>query len=469
MSIDYSLQNKPPLGAKIDRGHALSFGIEEAFLLNTGFGLAGVNARLLYSPFNTHLQNEQNMVVYTDGVFRTTTINSYIKRVNTSVPILDGYDQCTIVTRIKTFNRSLTPFQFFFSTGMGNFQIMTYINYQNNNIKTFFNTSTGRVHIGDANIITIENDEWVDIVIRYDGALLELFTNGQLGESVAKTGNMYQSDGLLYAGSRYGNVDGLNGEMEFCYIYHRALQDDEILSLQQNPYQIVEPCYLPPPRAEDLPILSSVSSGISFESSAVAIPTSSIITDHVDRAIALLIEQFKDKNALKNIIISMLSPIQELEYLCQSFLLCRNIDCAVGDQLDIVGEIAGEDRQFRLDPKYREAIKIRVLLNKSYGEPEIIILAVKQITKALECHYSELHPAGLEVLFKTNSPLPENLRVQIESIMLAGVKLSLIMSDDEMDFGFDGEGSFPPEPGILGFGETGAGYENEGGQYVEQL
>jgi len=197
--------------------------------------------------------------------------------------------------------------------------------------------------------------------------------------------------------------------------------------------------------------------------------SSDVITDHVQRTLGLLIEQFEDKENINNFLTAIVEPIQEIEYQCNDFLRFRNIDDASGAQLDIVGAIAGEDRNFRTDDEYREAIIIRNILNKSFGEPETIILAVKTITKATQCSYLESYPAGVNINFKTVFSVPSNLREQIESIMLAGVRLGLTQSDDNQDFAFGGEGGFPPEPNTLGFGETGSGYENEGGMFVEQL
>ena len=193
------------------------------------------------------------------------------------------------------------------------------------------------------------------------------------------------------------------------------------------------------------------------------------IPDHPDRAANLLIEQFEHADDLVNLVKPFALPAQELENVLNDLFNYRNIDYATGVVLDLMGEIVGEDRNNRSDEDYRAAIKIRPLINKSHGEPELIILALKQFTKATEVLYLEAHPAGVVLHFKTDFSVPSNIISSIESVALAGVKITITYSNNEPDFAFDGEGGYPPEPNTLGFGETGVGYEEEGGEIGERL
>ena len=197
------------------------------------------------------------------------------------------------------------------------------------------------------------------------------------------------------------------------------------------------------------------------------LPVSNIIPDHVKRALDLLIEQFEDSTDLHNLITAILSPIQEIEYVMSDLITLTTIDTATMDQLDIIGEIVGELRNNRLDSEYRTAIKVRIFLNKSHGEPEILIMLCRFLTRATTVRYFETYPAKCTLLFKTIYPPPSTLHLALQSVAPAAVKLFIDQSDNDPDFAFDGEGGFPPEADTLGFGEY--SFPTEGGKFVERI
>lgn len=195
------------------------------------------------------------------------------------------------------------------------------------------------------------------------------------------------------------------------------------------------------------------------------LPASDTIPNHVERALDLLVEQFEDSTELHKLITALLSPIQEVEYVMSDLITLTTLETATADQLDIIGEIVGESRNNRTDTDYRVAIKLRIFLNKSAGEPEVLIMLCRFLTRATKIHYTETYPAKCTLVFKTIYPPPSNLRESLELVAPTGVKLFLDQSDNDPDFGFDGEGSYPPESDVLGFGEE--GMPEEGGKFVE--
>lgn len=72
--------------------------------------------------------------------------------------------------------------------------------------------------------------------------------------------------------------------------------------------------------------------------------------DHPAEAVARLITQFKESANLIGYIESLLSESDEVEDVNQQLLEERWLDTAVGAQLDIIGEIVGQPRNFSIQP-----------------------------------------------------------------------------------------------------------------------
>ncbi len=97
------------------------------------------------------------------------------------------------------------------------------------------------------------------------------------------------------------------------------------------------------------------------------------ITDHVARALARLKQQFKDKPRLEAFLSLLVGPAQPLEDALWQLLVERQIDTAIGVQLDKLGKIVGERRLGRDDETYRRLIRARISTNNSDGLVEDLI------------------------------------------------------------------------------------------------
>ena len=175
------------------------------------------------------------------------------------------------------------------------------------------------------------------------------------------------------------------------------------------------------------------------------------------------------RNNLEEYIACNLDQLQVIENELQKFKNVRNIDDATGVVLDSIGEIVGEDRNGREDNEYRIAIKYRIVLNYSNGEPESLIQAVRIFTEATNIHYTHVYPAGVNIVFTSSIAPPANLRELLEDIAPAGVKIFLGWVNSGPYFGFAGEGGLPALPDSDGFGESGTGNEDIGGYFVEEI
>jgi hypothetical protein len=190
------------------------------------------------------------------------------------------------------------------------------------------------------------------------------------------------------------------------------------------------------------------------------------ITNYKERAILRLIEQYKEKPILKDILDAFSEEVQEAENAINSSFGKLDIDNNSNNQLDKIGDIVGERRSGKDDTSYRLAIKARIAINTSTGTAEEIISIFKLFTGATKVQYFDLYPAAIQIM--GNVPIPveieDVLRFAIESSLVAGVRLELIGSfDDTEAFEFaETDGTFG-----LGFGDEGD--PNVGGKLGEEF
>lgn len=198
------------------------------------------------------------------------------------------------------------------------------------------------------------------------------------------------------------------------------------------------------------------------------VPEGVLINDHVARAQSLLIEQFKKRPKINSIVKAIVQSVQKLEYVFVDLLSFRFLDKAYGAQLDGLGEIVGEQRNGLNDTDYREAIRFRIYINISSGEPETLIKALKFVTKATRIRIFEYPDATLQ-MFTNGSFVPDNLTDTMEKIAPAGVNIDYIgTSYNTLPFSISKDDGSPDLEGggwnELGYAPSG---QEAGGQFVE--
>lgn len=151
------------------------------------------------------------------------------------------------------------------------------------------------------------------------------------------------------------------------------------------------------------------------------------IKAHREDAIARLTSQYDDATNLLELVGLFADRYQGLENVNCDLLTRRFIDGAQGVQLDELGEIVGEPRLNRDDFVYREAIRIRIILNRAGGEPEAIIRFVQSAFGADVVAYQEMYPAKVEVYARL-SPSGPSEEVLIGNLELDDGEL-LILND----------------------------------------
>lgn len=177
------------------------------------------------------------------------------------------------------------------------------------------------------------------------------------------------------------------------------------------------------------------------------------VSDHGDQAVARLVSQYSEADRLRALIRLWADRVQEAEDAAYTVLTERWVPEAVGVQLDEMGAIVGEPRLGRTDAEYREAIEVRISVNRSGGEPERIIEFLLRIAGADEVLYKEIYPAKVEIFVLGDVSLTQAQRIR--ELIPAGVGTIYISeSGGDLPFGFS-ELTEPSFTDRDGFGELG--------------
>lgn len=184
------------------------------------------------------------------------------------------------------------------------------------------------------------------------------------------------------------------------------------------------------------------------------------ITDHADRAKALLPEQFKGKPNLEKILEIFAVHIQENETVLFDLLTGRALATAIGVQLDGLGTILGEERLGRSDETYRSALYVRITINLSSGTPDTMIDVLSALTGASLVKFNELFPATVHMQLQGVTSIPANLLVNMYKVAPATVSIIITVN------------ALSGEPLAFAGGSIGKGYGDPGftsnaGRYSE--
>lgn len=103
------------------------------------------------------------------------------------------------------------------------------------------------------------------------------------------------------------------------------------------------------------------------------------ITDHVTQAKDRLPTQHAGKTKIEALLTALVTPMQAIEDALWQLLTERQIDTAIGTQLDDIGLIVGEDRQGKTDDDYRRFLRARISVHKSRGTAEDILTVAQLV------------------------------------------------------------------------------------------
>ena len=162
------------------------------------------------------------------------------------------------------------------------------------------------------------------------------------------------------------------------------------------------------------------------------------IIDHAERLNDLLPTQFKGLTNWEGFLNAVAAQVQTYEDEIYRFFDELDLNHAIGAQLDGLGEILGESRNSRGDTEYRSALRVRLKINTSSGEPETLIEVLAAITDSTSVQLLEPSTAYIELTFD-GTTIPSDLLANMQLIKAAGVQLSLLVSSSSFPFTFDGD------------------------------
>ena len=200
------------------------------------------------------------------------------------------------------------------------------------------------------------------------------------------------------------------------------------------------------------------------------------ISDMVAKTVGLLVEQFRrERPFIAGLIAAVAVSCQEVEDVLFDLLRFRSVGGATGTQLDEIGKIVGLTRTGE-DDDYRNDIYFQIFINRSNGTPETLISCLETVTAAVKIELVEAFPARvIMTINQALKPLPGNLLAKMRRIKAAGVSLDIQVNNSINQFVFSGDLNSsnvevsPPFYFGFGFGETGGGNENVGGNITELI
>lgn len=184
----------------------------------------------------------------------------------------------------------------------------------------------------------------------------------------------------------------------------------------------------------------------------------------------LLYSQFSEERSpnLHKVIDAFSKPLDEVEAVAKQIYTQLDIDVAIGEQLDGLGQIIVLPRNGLNDDDYRAALKFKIKLNRSYGQPELLISALRFFTNSTIVELFESFPAAMFAFVNGTEGL-DHLTQKMKRLSLGGVNFIYISNvDSDAPFAFDSEGQ---EDYGLGYAwYTGTEVNGEGaGEYAWAL
>jgi hypothetical protein len=191
------------------------------------------------------------------------------------------------------------------------------------------------------------------------------------------------------------------------------------------------------------------------------------VESHCESGKALLLYQFRvGKPRMAALLCALLEGVQDAEDGIWSVLVGRNLDYAVGLQLDGIGEIVDLARAGWLDETYRALLRAQILVLRSEGTwPDLykVLTAMGQSAERFEEHF----PAAISIVVDAPTSAPSAMDVFrfLERTRAAAVRLQFEFPTVDADESFTYSAtSSPVASSTLGYGDSVAGAT--GGYYA---
>lgn len=139
-----------------------------------------------------------------------------------------------------------------------------------------------------------------------------------------------------------------------------------------------------------------------------------------------LIEFFKGSN-ITGILEAADRQFNDLENAAFDFFSEIWLENAEGEQLDVLGDIVGINRNGRNDTDYKAVIQMKIEINVSSGQPERLIQAVRLLYGKEGIEYYPNYPAKIRIYVEDQEYTLDEAQILL-AIVPAGV--GLILSEE---------------------------------------
>lgn len=150
-----------------------------------------------------------------------------------------------------------------------------------------------------------------------------------------------------------------------------------------------------------------------------------VAEDHCAEGKVRLLFRYRNKPRLEAVLCTLTDQLSELEVAARDVWVGRQLDTAVGVQLDGIGDIVGEPRKGRTDEVYRIFLRVRILVNRSDGKVEQLYAILVQAFGAVPMAITEHYPASLQVVLyeAIGDVLPGDFVMYLRQAKGGGVRL----------------------------------------------
>lgn len=187
----------------------------------------------------------------------------------------------------------------------------------------------------------------------------------------------------------------------------------------------------------------------------MSVPSKNIT--HVAEAVKLPTSMFRERRVIKMLIAVAVKQLQLLENETWKVIEGRTLDGSVGVQLDMLGALVGEKRDGRSDVDYVEAIKLRILINRSTGKVHELIKIMTVAADGNECKYFDWPAANYGIIFAGTFAAVKALVRAVSEADPQGVSGCVFYSEASLDLCFTfghSDGSLGSEIGDVTSGDV---------------
>lgn len=153
---------------------------------------------------------------------------------------------------------------------------------------------------------------------------------------------------------------------------------------------------------------------------------------HPEQGEERLTSQWANSPNVKALLDSWQTSLESVEDTLFDLLNERSITTAVGEQLDVIGRIVGEDRQGKSDDFYRSALMGRIVANTSDCTTEAVLTSLRTVCGTEGVNFFEHYPSELHMWVDSGSN--NNTALALDNACGAGINTRILQDLNQTMF-----------------------------------